>query len=105
MRSPRPTRRGLLSAVSLDTEEPHHWYEVLAGEGDRPEAVVDFELSALSVDGLFPLWVLHRGPEVFGDVGILDLDCDVVVQDTEEVNREACGRTGVGGPVYHVIVD
>jgi hypothetical protein len=78
---------------------------VLAGEGDRPEAVVDFKLNTLSVDGLFPLWVLHCGPEVFGDVGILDLDCDVVVQDLEEANREACGRTGVCGPVYHVIVD
>ena len=33
------------------------------------------------------------------------LHCYVVVQDTEEVNREACGRTGVGGLVYHVIVD
>ena len=31
MRSPRPTRRARLGAVSLDTEEPHHWYEVLAG--------------------------------------------------------------------------
>ena len=87
MRSPRPTRRGLLGAVSFDTEEPHHYYEVLAGEGDRPEAVVDFKLSSLSVDGLFPLWLLHCGPEVFEDVGILDLDCYVVVQDTEEVNR------------------
>ena len=78
---------------------------MLASEGNRPEAVVDFKLGALSVDGLFPLWVLHCCPEVFGDVGILDLDCYVVVQDTEEVNREACGRTGVGGRVYHVIVD
>ena len=78
---------------------------MLAGEWERPEAVVDFKLRTLSIDGLFPLRVLHCGPEVFGDVGILDLDCDVVVQDTEEVNREACRRTGVSGPVYHVIVD
>ena len=59
---------GFLGAVSLDTKEPHHWCEVLAGEWDRPEAFIDFKISALSVNGLFPLWVLHCGPEVFRDV-------------------------------------
>jgi hypothetical protein len=74
-----------LGAVCLDVEVPHHGDEVLVGEWNLSEALVNFKLGEFLVDSGCPLWLLHSVPEGLGDIWVLEYN-----REGEVLSRYSC---------------
>jgi hypothetical protein len=71
---------GLACAVSLDIEQPHHEYLVLASVFDHVQAVIDLELGEFSLNNLEPdqiLTCLHKCPGAARVVNLENIQCEV----------------------------